>query len=272
MSTIAHITDLHLRPPGTLTLKKIDADAMASAAIDTIIRKHPDIDAVLATGDITDLGEEEAYQRAAMLLSRFSVPVYVMPGNHDRTGALREAFAASPGVASATVPDKVAYTAELKDCRLIVLDSSVDKVAKRQHHGALGEAQLAWLDGELAKGGPTLIALHHPPIDVGINFMDAIGLTDRAAFEAVLARHAPVERIVCGHVHRTIVGTFGGAPVVTIPGVAHQVELALDGESRAAHIMEPPAYALHVIGEGPALSHIGYVDDYGAPAAFDDHA
>lgn len=266
MAVFAQITDLHLSPPGILTLGRIDADRHASAAIDAVNARHPDVDGVLVTGDIADLGEEDAYARAAMLLSRFAAPVLVIPGNHDRTAALTDAFRAFPGHAARAVAGKACHAALVAGVSVVALDTSVDDPSL--HHGELGAAQLDWLAATLRAGGPTLIAMHHPPFDVGIGFMDAIGLRDADAFAKVVARHENVVRIVCGHVHRTIVGEVAGVPVIAVPGVAHQVRLALEPDAPAAMVMEPPAYAIHTIAAGRTVSHVAYVEAFGEPVLF----
>ncbi|MEM6762334.1 MAG: phosphodiesterase [Pseudomonadota bacterium] len=270
MALIAHITDLHLRPPGTLTLGHVDCERFLSAAIARLCAKYPQIDAVMVTGDLADLGEEGAYQRAVTLLSSFKVPVFVVPGNHDRTGALRRAFSSWPGVRDTCLPQKVCYRAEAADATLILLDTSVDGLDRGEHFGTLGDEQLAWLDSALAGAGPTIIGMHHPPFRSTIGFMDTVDLRDAAAFAAVIARHSNVKRIVCGHVHRTIVGEVGGVPAMALPGVAHQVELALSPSSPAELVMEPPAFGLHLVSEQEAISHVAYVNDYGAPLRFSE--
>ena len=171
MPTFAQLTDLHLRPPGVLTLGNVDADGFVTAAIDRVVADHPEVDAVLVTGDIADLGEEDAYARATMLLSRFCAPVIAMPGNHDRTGALREAFSAFPGFADAPLAGKACTSHLIDGVTVIALDTSVDRVEEGIHHGELGAEQLAWLDETLKACGPALIAMHHPPFSVGIGFI-----------------------------------------------------------------------------------------------------
>ncbi len=270
MAVFAQITDLHLRPPGVLTLGRIDADRFAAAAIDRLLLRHGDIDAVLVTGDIADLGEDDAYARAEMLLSRFSVPVLVMPGNHDRTAAMRAAFVAWPGVADEPVPGKICHARKIAGVTVISLDSSVDGLDRGEHHGELGAAQLDWLDETLASCGQALIGLHHPPFRTGTP-MDGSGLRDADAFAAVLARHGNVARVVCGHVHRAIAGNVSGVTALALPGVAHQVDLML-GEGRAELVMEPPAYGIHIIDEEGGASHVAYVEDFGPTGAFEEMA
>lgn len=270
MAVFAQITDLHLRPPGVLTLGRIDADRFAAAAIDRLLARHGEIDAVIVTGDIADIGEDDAYTRAEMLLSRFAVPVLVMPGNHDRTAALRAAFIAWPGIADEPVAGKVCHAREIGGVTVISLDTSVDGLDASAHHGTLGPEQLGWLDETLRGCGAALIAMHHPPFRTG-TAMDRIGLTDADAFAAVLTGHQNVARIICGHVHRMIVGDVAGVTTMALPGVAHQVDLYL-GEGHAQLVMEPPAYGIHIVGDGGGVSHVGYVDDFGAPTSFAEMA
>lgn len=274
MPRFAHITDLHLRPPGVMTLGTVDTDNFAAEAINALVTQHHDIDAVIVSGDVADLGEEDAYARAAMLLSRFTVPVFVMPGNHDRYEPMRDAFATFPGVADAPVAGKMCYVREVSGVCVVVLDTLADGVAGLERGaGQLGGAQLAWLDATLAAAdGPVLIAMHHPAFVTGIGFMDRIGLTDGKAFAAVLARHTNVVRIVCGHVHRVILQSVAGVPAFAIPGVAHQVELALSADAEPRLVMEPPAYGIHLVEDGEVVSHVAYVQPFGAPARFADLA
>ncbi|MEM8665170.1 MAG: phosphodiesterase [Pseudomonadota bacterium] len=272
MAVFVQLSDFHLRPPGTLTLDRIDADGYAARAIDAVIAKHPEIDAVIVTGDIADLGEEEAYARAAMLLSRFSVPVLVTAGNHDRTAQLREAFIAWPGVDPAPVPAKLCHASSHGGVTVVMLDTSVDGLDRREHHGELGPDQLAWLDETLSAAGPALIAMHHPPFEIGNAFLDQIAVRDADQLGAILARHDNVQRVICGHVHRTIVGSIGGVSAMAIPGVAHQMPLLISGTEKPFMILEPPAYGVHLVGATGAVSHVGYVDPFPTPPKPDGDA
>jgi hypothetical protein len=99
--------------------------------------------------------------------------------------------------------------------------------------------------------------------------MDQLNLWHAEAFGAVLLRHRNVERVICGHDHRLIVGTFAGKVVTAAPSVAHQVFLALDGDPRFGINLEPPAYLLHRWTEMDGMaSHMVYVDRYPGPFPF----
>ena len=73
-----------------------------------------------------------------------------------------------------------------------------------------------------------------------------MGLDGTDGLAAVIRRHPQVERIVCGHLHRSIVRRFAGTVACTSPATAHQLALDLGPEPRLATVMEPPACLLHL--------------------------
>jgi 3',5'-cyclic AMP phosphodiesterase CpdA len=88
--------------------------------------------------------------------------------------------------------------------------------------------------------------MHHPPIETGIRRMDEIAL-DGAGVDAlarIVARHAQVKRVVCGHVHRDIHALWRKIPVSICPSAAYQARFTLSGKFEPA-AEEPPAYLLH---------------------------
>lgn len=89
------------------------------------------------------------------------------------------------------------YAVEYPDFSLVVLDSVI---AGKDDAGQLGGKQLQWLDATLSRlrCAPALIALHHPPIAVGVPYLDAIRLQDSAALARVVKRHQHVGRILAG--------------------------------------------------------------------------
>jgi 3',5'-cyclic-AMP phosphodiesterase len=188
-----------------------------------------------------------------------------VPGNHDRRDNFRAGLAHLPGVSSD--PDFVQYAIEDHPVRLVMLDTLVAGAS----HGELSAVQLEWLDRTLAAEPtkPTLIGMHHPPFTTGIPHMDKIALLNAGMFQSVIARHRQVERIVCGHHHRPIVGRCAQTIVSIAPSVAHQVELTFDPADPGAFNFEPPAFQLHAWHEDSGIvSHIVYTDNYPGPFPF----
>jgi hypothetical protein len=74
----------------------------------------------------------------------------------------------------------------------------------------------------------------------------ALSAAASAALADVVGRHPQVERVLCGHLHRSITRRFAGTIVLTCPSTAHAVALDLDPDhGRAAWTREPPALLLH---------------------------
>jgi 3',5'-cyclic AMP phosphodiesterase CpdA len=139
--------------------------------------------------------------------------------------------------------------------RLIGLDTTV----AGETGGALDEAQIEWLEAQLAASPrePALVFMHHPPFRTGIARMDAIGLAAASAerLGAVLSRHAHVQLLTCGHVHRTIQVRWHGTVASVCPSTAFQYGLNLDGPGLEPSPHEPPAYQLHCWNGSELVTH-----------------
>lgn len=93
----------------------------------------------------------------------------------------------------------LAECVELKEWRLLLLDTQLPG----HPSGALGRDKLAALMAQLEKSSTsTVIAMHHPPVDVGATWMDAINLQDKADFWAVLSGYPQVKMVLFGHAHQ----------------------------------------------------------------------
>ena len=263
---LIQLTDLHCRPVGLPAMRRCETNMLTERALRTVRAFQPKPDAVMITGDLTDNGVAAEYQALAEMLKRLiDVPVYVIPGNHDRREVLRAELGHLPGVTSD--PHFVQYVVDDLPVRLVMLDTVVPGAA----HGELCERRLAWLDATLAAqpNKPTMIGMHHPPFVCGIVHMDEIALRDIPGFTALIARHPQVQRIVCGHHHRPVTVPVAQAIASIAPSVAHQVELDLFSQSPGLWNLEPAAFQLHLWIEGSSIvSHTAYVDSYPGPYPF----
>ncbi len=239
MTLLAHFSDLHLTPPGTLCMGEVDTAACLSHAIDALLRLPQRPDAVIITGDIADAGHPDAYVQAARLLGRLPMPWHVIPGNHDDRSALRSIL----GAHLAGDDVHVQYALSIGELTVLALDTLVPGAA----HGALCERRLAWLQAALAATGdaPVLIAMHHPPATTGLVSIDQWGLRDgAAAFAALVSAHPNVQAVLCGHQHRAITLRHAGTLVCVAPATAHQVALDF-AQPEPRWTREPPGFLLH---------------------------
>ena len=263
---ICQLTDLHVRAPGAVVARVSETNMLTERAFRRVAALRPTPDAVVITGDLTEVGSAAEYANFRRLIGKYlTMPVYVIPGNHDRRGELRAALPDLPGVI--TDPVYVRYAVDLGPVRLAMLDTLVPGST----HGELGPEQLDWLDRTLSAASeePTIVGMHHPPFACGIAHVDKINLRDAGAFAAVIARHPQVERIICGHHHRPIVGRVAHAIAMVAPSVAHQIEFTLDPGDRGAFLFEPPAFQIHrwTAADG-FVSHTVYVEEYPGPFPF----
>ena len=133
------------------------------------------------------------------------------------------------------------------------------------------EPAAAWLDAVLgqAPDTPTLVLMHQPPILTGIDCIDTYNCQGAGLLEAVLTRHAQVERVLCGHVHRHIQTVFAGIPLICAPATATSIALRLAPGAEPASFLEPPGLLLHDWrGPGRLMTHSLPVGRFPGPFAF----
>ncbi len=243
---LIQISDPHIGAEWT----ESDPAAALARAVEAVRGFPSRPDAVLVSGDLTEHGGDGEYATVRELLSRLPAPYHVLPGNHDERGALRRAFEL-PGEGA----EPVQYAVDLGPLRLLVLDTVVPGSAA----GELDSERLAWLEAELARepGRPALVALHHLPLEIGIEVWDEIGIAaaGRAGLEQVVAASPQVLGLVCGHVHRTVVGRLGGRPVMAVPSVYEQAKL--DFEMPEIELCDdPPAFGVHSLVGDRLVSYV----------------
>jgi 3',5'-cyclic AMP phosphodiesterase CpdA len=239
---VAQISDTHITLPGQRLAGRLDSAARLAQAVGTIQALDLQPDCVVATGDLTDRGEPEAYVVLRHMLAALPMPVYAIPGNHDRREPMRQAFLDCDWMpAQSGTP--LCYCVQLQALTLIALDTLVEG----EDYGLLGDQQLEWLDARLheAVAQPVVIMLHHPPVDSGIAIMDSMKLRDRERFGAIVARHPNIERILCGHLHRSMHVRWKGSIVSVPSSTVEQVRLTFAPDAALATMQEPPGLQLH---------------------------
>lgn len=219
MTTIAHLSDPHLT---TGPLGAAPATAL-HRALGRVLTLDPRPDCVVITGDLTEHGTADEYRVLHQVIDRFPLPLHLVAGNHDDPMAL---FGNGDSHYSVGYPDLT----------LVILDSS---------SGELGAAQRKWLDHTL-ENRPAIVCLHHPPIPVGIPFLDRQCLADGAELADIVRRH-DVRRVLAGHVHRPVTAAFAGTILTTAPSTYLQSGLAMTG-GVPDYLAEPTSFLLHVDG------------------------
>lgn len=259
---IAHISDLHVRPPGRTAYGDVDTNALLRGAVAAIGRLDPRPDCVLITGDLTDCGLEAEYALLEEILRPLSMPIYVIVGNHDRRETLLRALGDKHAYLPRNNPT-LDYAVDKFPVRLIGLDC----VIPGETHGQILPEQLDWLSAVLDKNRrPTLLMIHHPPFPTGVATMDQLGCRGGDALATLVARHPEIERVLSGHYHRPITVRWAGTIGFAAPSTAHQVVLDLRPGAPTRFIMEPPTFAVHTWNPSIGIAtHFVPIGDFGAP-------
>ncbi len=239
--------------------------------LDRVVNSPNPIDMLVLSGDLTDHGDRESFEKTASLLTICPFPIYPMVGNHDTRVELLNAFPDTP-----TNGGFIQYAVEREGLRIIFLDT----LELGRHGGAFCEARRDWLAAELAAhpATPTLIFMHHPPVVAGIGWMDPGA--DEAwmqRFGQAVEGHRQILAIHCGHLHRPIHAMFKGIPVSVTASVAPLVAMDLRivdpdaPDGRDLITTEPPTYALHRWEDAALVTHYEAVDDWDVLASYSEN-
>lgn len=266
---IAQITDIHIGfdpdNPAEYNRKRLD-DVLA------VLMEGPNRpDLLIATGDITDRGDDSSYRRLANAFSQCPFPVWPGVGNHDDRAAFGKYF---PGLTDEN--GFVQYVIDTGPVRLIM----VDTLEPGRHGGAFCDVRAAWLAARLAEASdvPTYIVMHHPPVEVGIDWMNTHEEEPWVAlFAATVAGHRQLRGLICGHLHRSITVAWNGLTVAICSSTAPQVSLDLRPidenapDDRPMIVAEDPAYALHHWNGRDLVSFYDHAGAHVMLAKYDAH-
>ncbi len=187
---VVQISDCHLtrevqQPHGL-------ADVMFRRAVEMVAAVEPDV--LLLTGDIADDGSAAAYRRVDTILIdalKSTVTVMATPGNHDL-----------PDVLHSILPTSTECI--VGGWRILTVDSSIPG----QEHGRINVPELIErLDTGAARGAPTVLALHHPPIPTSTH--PWFQLDGACELIAALSKRTDVRVVVSGHLHEAFVSVVG---------------------------------------------------------------
>ena len=247
---IVQLSDLHLTAGGEALFGSSPRERL-ELAIDSILHNHADADFCLLTGDLADAGSDAAYASLAQTLKRLPMPAHLLPGNHDSRAALRHQFPQLPAAG-----DFIQAAFDTPAGRFLLLDT----VEAGAPWGSYCAKRREWLTRQLAATGDLslYIAMHHPPLALGIPSMDQFSLRDAEAFWAVIAPHrASIRHLFFGHLHRPIGGSWRGIPFSCAASPNHQValDLATLRGDEVPGCREPAGYAVILIDADNVVVH-----------------
>ncbi|WP_218079814.1 metallophosphoesterase [Anthocerotibacter panamensis] len=212
---VAQITDTHLLTYREDRLRGVPPWSSLQAVLAVVAQARPHL--LLLTGDLADAGEAAAYHHLVDLVQPLGIPTYWLAGNHDDSALMARLLNCPP-----LYPHK---SLAIGGWQLLLLNSVLPD--SRFGEGVLALETLHWLEAELkaARGHPTLLALHHPPIPVGVDWLDQIKLTNAPLLLELLAQQENVRLVLFGHIHATYQYQQGAIHFYGCPSSCTQVLL-----------------------------------------------
>lgn len=160
------------------------------------INKQVDLDFIVVTGDVTEMGTKREIKLAKGILNGLKKPWYVIPGNHD-TG-----WSESGGVDFIKAFGDDKFTFDHNGYRFIACASGP---YVRMSDGHIPRDAVVWLDNVLKNTPDTMpiVFINHYPIDNSLdNWYEA---TDRI-------KKYNIQYAICGHGHANLALNFEGVP------------------------------------------------------------
>ncbi len=210
--TVIQITDSHLLQDAEGAVLGVPTREALRRVLWNIRRDYPHTDLIVHTGDIAEDAHPDSYHHLDQMVRDLDVPVVCIPGNHDD----RKAMAA--GLVSGLV--HINRSARVGNWLIVALDTLVPNA----EYGCLSDSELRRLAVELAShtGTPTLVFLHHPPVSIGSEWMDAMGLRDAQRLLASVDAASQVRGLAWGHNHQLFDDWRGGVRLLAAPATCFQ--------------------------------------------------
>jgi len=214
----AIISDPHVALPHTIWdhPKRFHLVEVSIPALDRIFAHLAtvDLDFLLLPGDLVQHGERDNHTWLGQRLAQLPYPSFVIPGNHDipyaeatDTAIAPEEFPSFYRASGYRDTDRLYYTAEpVPGLHLIALNSNIFD-ADGVQQGALDDAQLGWLEAELAarRGDRVFVMVHHNAIEhVPQQSRTKMGrryMLDNAPILQKILEDAGVPVVFTGHLH-----------------------------------------------------------------------
>jgi Icc protein len=217
---VVQLTDTHLcHAPGGKLLG-MDTDHSLQAVINQLRDERPQVDVLLGTGDLSDQGARQAYERLQDYFAQVPCDSVWLPGNHDNRDEMQ-----------AVANNAMRLCREIRAGRwqILMLDSQV----AGEVGGELGPAELALLENALDTARDedlyTLVCLHHQPVAIGTAWLDEQMVADADAFFHVLDRYSGVRGVLWGHVHQQVDRQRNGVSLMASPSTCVQFAPGSEG-------------------------------------------
>ena len=214
---IVHLTDPHLFADAAARFYEIPTRELFGEVLAHIEQNAGRVDHLVVTGDHTNDDLAVTYEALRDMLQPWQDRVWFVPGNHEDRALLRSTF---PDRIAGAGAERITFSFGAGASLCIGLDTHVPG----QVSGHVGTDQVEWVQSQLEAHDPetAVLFMHHPPILLGLTWLDKIGLAGREQLQDLVLRDPRIRLVCCGHVHHESSHSVGAARVVTTPSTGLQ--------------------------------------------------
>lgn len=217
---LVQLTDLHLLADPKANYRDVNTRAHFLTALKKTKQLKPDL--LILTGDLAEDEQLATYQWLYQQLEQSGLTWQWLPGNHDQ-----------PELMAHFSPTD--FYLQTEHWQILGLNSHLAEATQ----GRLEAKQLERLKEALNNPKPLLIALHHPPIQVGSLWKDKLALENSTEFWSLLKNQTQAKLVVFGHVHQAFSQTKYHTLNLATPATAVQFtinsdDFAIDPQAPAA--------------------------------------
>jgi len=244
---VVQVTDCHLQEDPNQHYRGTSSEDRLDRVLSHLVQTKPELDLLLLTGDLVHHGFESGYQRLASKVASIANEVVWLPGNHDDWPRMQ----LHPALC------KPVWSSDSTPWTIVSLRSIYE--SDGWGVGALGQEQCDWLIEQLdvlqRAGRWVLIALHHPVLDVGSAWQDAIKLADARQLLAIIERAPHVKGVFSGHLHQQHDLSVKGVPFWVTPATASQFKAGtIEPEDELDERLSLPGYRNFTLAEDGSLT------------------
>lgn len=208
---ILHISDIHLTEQG-VPIWGVNTMEHFHKLVDGI-KAHPNIDAIIISGDLSNDGTRWTYEYADGAFSQLGVPTYLCMGNHDNFVSLNKH----------TQYCKNVRELQIDDWGILFLNSVIpdaDNPEKNKARGEIDIEQLSLIKNTSPKYKNVVLVLHHPPVETG-GWLDRRILENRKELVECIEECGNIRLVMYGHIHCYTNYVQSGVLYTSAPAVSY---------------------------------------------------
>jgi 3',5'-cyclic-AMP phosphodiesterase len=208
MTRIAQLSDIHLVEEPYGSVRGVNTEQRFQACLEDLKNQTEQPDLIILSGDLSQDGSVESYQRIADAMQSLTIPCYWLQGNHDIPAHMNDILKGSNLHAEKAIFPNDSW-------QIVLLDSTQPGLVR----GRFMESELDFLNDFCKQDTErnTLIVCHHQVLEFGHQSLDNIGIDNNDDFWDIVKQYDHVKAIAFGHLHYGLELKMDGVDILATP-------------------------------------------------------